>query len=155
MLDKKFQPYVENLESKFRELEAMTPVTVASLPKSMPKSGVYAFWENGQPLYVGRSNGLKDRLRYHCSKSADDAPFAFRLAREETGLKATYKKKGSRKQLLSDSRFKAAFSGAKIRIRKMDVRFVEETDQIKQTLLEIYVTVMLDTVNKCNDFDTH
>jgi hypothetical protein len=37
--------------------------------------------------------------------------------------------------------FIAAFNNAKERIRAMDFRFVEETDQNAQTLLEIYCTL--------------
>ena len=35
----------------------------------------------------------------------------------------------------------------------MDLRFVEERDQLRQTLLEIYVAAVLKT--PFNDFETH
>jgi hypothetical protein len=35
----------------------------------------------------------------------------------------------------------------------MDVRYVEETDPLRQALLEIYVSIILKT--PYNDFDTH
>jgi hypothetical protein len=35
----------------------------------------------------------------------------------------------------------------------MDLRFVEETDPLRQAFLEIYASVVLGT--KYNDFDTH
>jgi len=35
----------------------------------------------------------------------------------------------------------------------MDVRYVEETDPLRQALLEIYVSIVLKT--PYNDFDTH
>ena len=38
-------------------------------------------------------------------------------------------------------------------LRKMDVRFVGESDPVKQALLEIYVAVVSGA--KYNDFDTH
>ncbi len=83
------------------------------------------------------------------------AAFAFRLAREATGnIKATYKKgKGSRAELMKNRKFAAAFRAAKERIGKMDVRFVEEADPVRQTLLEVYVAVALRA--RYNDFDTH
>lgn len=40
-----------------------------------------------------------------------------------------------------------------MRIRKMDVRFVEEADPLRQTLLEIYIAVSANS--RYNDFDTH
>jgi hypothetical protein len=83
------------------------------------------------------------------------AAFAFRLARESTGnLRATYKKgPGSRTGLMEDPAFAQAFDDAKTRIRQMDLRFVAESDPIRQTLLEVYVAVTLNT--PYNDFDNH
>jgi len=42
---------------------------------------------------------------------------------------------------------------AKERIRKMDLRFVEESDQTTQVLLEVYCAVALKA--PYNDFNTH
>lgn len=132
----------------------MDPLTLSALPKDVPKSGIYLFSEGASHLYVGRSRRLRHRLRYHSSSSADDAPFAFKLAREETkNLKATYAPKGSRKALLADPVFRAAFQAAKVRIRKMAIRFVAEPDANRQALLEIYATIALGA--RYNDFDTH
>jgi hypothetical protein len=83
------------------------------------------------------------------------AAFAFRLAPEATGnLKATYRKgAASRVELALDPEFLLAFTEAKARIRQMSVRFVEETNPTKQALLEIYVSVVLQT--PYTDFDNH
>ena len=82
------------------------------------------------------------------------AAFAFQLAREETGnTVAAYTKEGSRKALMADPGFAKAFEDAKARIRQMDLRYVEETDQVRQCLLEIYAAVVLDT--PYNSFGTH
>ena len=113
--------------------------------------------EGDRHLYVGRSNDIRKRLSRHCRPGATHrmAAFAFRLAREATGnLKATYKSRaGSRAALIADESFLAAFNNAKARISRMSVRFVEETDPIRQALLEIYVSVVLQT--PYNDFDNH
>jgi hypothetical protein len=45
------------------------------------------------------------------------------------------------------------FKAAKVRIRAMQVRFVEESDPIRQMLLEVYVAVVHGT--PYNDFDNH
>jgi hypothetical protein len=66
---------------------------------------------------------------------------------------ATYTREGSRKALLADATFKAEYECAKNRIRRMNVRYVRESDPVKQALLEIYVA--LATEAKFNDFDTH
>ena len=99
---------------------------------------------------------MRQRIRNHGVETAKDnvAAFAFRIAREATGnTKASYKPKGSRKDLVKQPEFARAFSDAKERVRKMEVRFVEETDQLRQCVLEIYVAVALST--PFNDFDTH
>ena len=43
----------------------------------------------------------------------------------------------------------------KQRISNMYIRYIGESDPIKQTLLEIYVAFMTNTNAKYNDFDTH
>lgn len=156
-LDQRFIPYLESLHSKLESLLSMQPVTPLTLPKLMCKQGVYLLSESEVHLYVGRSNGIKKRIGRHCRPGATHrmAAFAFRLAREATGnLKATYKKgAGSRAALIEDVKFLQAFNEAKARIRNMNVRFVQETDPIKQALFEIYVSVVLGT--PYNDFDNH
>ncbi len=54
---------------------------------------------------------------------------------------------------MQDPAFFAAFVGAKERIRGMDYRYVEESDQNRQALMEIYCAVVLET--PYNDFGTH
>ena len=118
--------------------------------------GVYLFSEGGRDLYVGRTNGLKDRYSRHCAAWANHntASFAFRLARETTGnTKATYKAEGGRKALAADPLFADAFREGKTRLRAMDFRWVEEGDPVRQCLLEVYVAVVLQT--PYNDFDNH
>ena len=152
-----FTVFVESLHGKYEKLVSCPMCCDGRLPKTIPKSGVYLFSENGKPLYVGRSNRLRGRYAKHCGKSSphNAAAFAFKLAREATGKRtASYiAGKDDRKTLMQDPAFKQAFEEAKARIRKMDYRFVEETDQVKQALLEIYCTVVLQT--SYNDFDTH
>jgi hypothetical protein len=83
------------------------------------------------------------------------AAFAFKLAREATGfLKPSYRSGDeSRKGLMKNPRFITEFEKAKERIRKMDLRYVEENDQVRQALLEIYCAVVLQA--PYNDFNTH
>jgi hypothetical protein len=155
-MNRKFATLIETLHPSYEHLLAMDPVTTESLPKETPISGIYLFTEHQKHLYVGRSNRLKSRVRRHGTKGSKHnvAAFAFKMAREATGnLQATYTTKGSRKDLVLQPEFAAAFADAKQRIRAMEVRFVEETDQLKQAILEMYVSFVLDT--PFNDFDTH
>jgi hypothetical protein len=54
---------------------------------------------------------------------------------------------------VKDVVFGPAFVACKVRIRALDLRFVEEPDPTPQALLEIYVATVLET--PFNDFDTH
>ncbi len=72
---------------------------------------------------------------------------------EVVGHKATYRKGEGRADLILRQDYADAFSEAKARIRKMDYRFVEESDQMRQALLESYVCIVLDT--PYNDFNTY
>ena len=151
-----FRRHVEALEPSFRTLIGSEPFTFRSLPKRLPKAGVYVFFETGDPLYVGRTNRVRDRLQEHCRPGSrhSSAPFAFRLAREARGLlAASYKPEGSRAHLVTDPAFSLAFSDAKSRLCSMQIRVVEESDPLRQALLEIYVAVSLQT--PYNDFDNH
>jgi hypothetical protein len=155
-MDDLFRQHVEAIVPKMAALRDMVPVTVTTLPRVMPTHAVYLFSENGNHLYVGRTNRLRKRLRNHCRPSATrfQATFAFRLAREATGnLRATYKTAGSRAALVLDPAFAQAFLDAKARVRAMNVRFVDEPHALRQCLLEIYAAVVLKT--RYNDFDNH
>ena len=151
-----FKKHVDALEPAYRRLLFMEAVHISDLPRDIPSAGIYVLYEKDQPVYVGRSNRIKPRLQEHCRPSSNHntAPFAFRLAREQTGkIKASYSPSGSRPELEKDPTFKKAFEDAKQRVRAMKVRFVEESDPIRQCLLEIYVAIC--TGAKHNDFDTH
>ena len=152
-MNARFRKHVERLEGKFRELIGTKPFRVDQLPKNVPTSGVYLFSEGKKHLYVGRSREIRRRLNYHCSGQCTVATFAFHLAREGSGfLRATYKPKGSRKELAANPKFKRAFGKATKRVREMRIRFVEETDPVRQALLELYAAISLKT--KYNKFAT-
>jgi predicted GIY-YIG superfamily endonuclease len=156
-MEQAFARYTESLHPSFQRLIAMMPVTIATLPRDAPLECVYLFSEQGKNLYVGRTRHLRQRLRQHSIPSSqhNQAVFAFRLAREATGrLLATYTGDGRRASLASeDTAFAAAFTAAKERVRAMEVRYVEETDPLRQALLEIYASIVLAT--PYNDFNTH
>ena len=155
-MNQTFAALIESLEPSFQSLVTMTPVRFAQLPVSVPLRGIYLFSEGERHLYVGRTNGMKKRLQNHCRPSGThfSATFAFRIAREATGmLKASYKAAGSRSELGAHPIFGPAFLSAKARVGAMDLRFVEESDSVRQALLEIYVATVLRT--PYNDFDNH
>lgn len=152
-MNQQFKNLVDTLDKKYQALMSMDAVTADKISPNTPRGGVYLFSEGKRHLYAGRTKRkISFRIREHFN-SADDCPFAWLLARHETGKKATYRKEGSRADLLSDPTFKAIYDCARDRIRKMQVRYVCEPDPLRQTLLEIYVSVATQT--KYNDFDTH
>ena len=157
-MNEAFRHYIDALHPAFERLVTMRPVTIATLPKNAPLQCIHLFSENGRYLYVGRTRrqSLRQRLRQHSIDSAqhNQAVFAFKIAREVTGhVHPGYTAQDSREALCADPEFSQAFLEAKRRVRKMELRYVEEADPLRQTLLEIYVAVALKT--PYNDFDTH
>ncbi|MDP2919699.1 MAG: GIY-YIG nuclease family protein [Dehalococcoidia bacterium] len=118
--------------------------------------GIYVFYENDNPIYVGRSKNIRNRLDQHCRNSSDhnSAPFAFNLAKEKYGLKFDKTDGMSRKQLSTLPAFDKLFTLEKERVSRMKIRYIEVPDPHVQTIFEVYVALMLETT-KYNDFDTH
>jgi hypothetical protein len=143
-MDSRFAGLVETLAPKLETLLAMEPLRFGQFPKVMAQSGVYLFSEGQNHLYVGRSNVLRKRYQRHF-RTHRSAAFAFLIARQETDRRTASYKKGdeSREGLMKHSAFAAAFAAAKHRMRDMDYRYVEERDQVRQALLEIYCAVVL------------
>jgi len=156
-MDGKFRDLVEMLHPSFTKLIEQNPVSDGRLPKPMPTSGIYLFSEGDKHLYIGRSRSLRRRFGLHTrpSSGTNSASFAYLLARETFGVeKPSYKNDATSRSALSvNSEFAEVFSAAKKRIRQMDYRCVEESDDTRQALLEIYCSVVLAT--PYNDFKTH
>lgn len=135
----------------------MKPVSYHSLPRDVPVQGIYLFSDGTDHLYVGRSNNMRQRFSQHCRPGSqhNQAVFAFKIARRQTGKELAAYTQGaeSRKGLALDPVFSSAFSDAKGYLRRIDIRYVEEVDQRKQALLEIYCAIALNC--SYNDFDTH
>lgn len=151
-----FKEHVDALPGLLDKLLAAEPVRVSESPSSLPACGVYVLSENGTHLYVGRSDRLRARMRDHgnASSAQTKSAFAFRLAREATGqTKASYRPKGSRKDLMKDPTFSAEFVKAKARIALMDMRCIEVSDPMRQAMLEMYAALELKT--PYNSFGNH
>jgi hypothetical protein len=152
----KFNEHVEAMPKLLNDLLTMEPVPATGIPMDAPARGVYLLSENEKHLYVGRSNTLRKRIaqQRRPGSRSNQAAFAMLIAREETGRRSTYKPKGSRDDLAkNDPVFSAAFRRAKERISRMDVRYVEVGDQMKQALFQIYLADALET--PYNNWDNH
>ena len=138
-------------------LLAANPIAArAALPRT---PGVYLFTEPGTGhLYVGRTRNLRNRIAEHCPgviprSRVPPATFAVKLARESTGLGPTYQRRGGLRDLFANHpEWRDAVATAVARIRKMEVRFVEESDPLRSTLLELMVAAELQTLY--NSFET-
>ena len=76
------------------------------------------------------------------------------LTRKIMNRKATYKAGiDNRKSLMRNEPFCKAFAEQKRRVRTMEFRCVEESNPIRQMLLEVYCAVVLKI--PFNDFDNH
>jgi hypothetical protein len=147
-MDEKFRQMVESLHPAFKRLTAGAPHTKGA---DLPKKGVYFFKEKDKPIYVGRSNNIPRRLGNHTQPKSTTS-VARLIARKDLGLQSDYRK-GAKDRILSHPKYGPAVEDAKKRIMAMEFRAVEETDQTKQALLEVYCAVVLQT--PYNDFGNH
>ena len=153
-MTKQFKKLLEKMEPLLEMLRTGSPSTRADLA-GVPERGIYAFYEGGTPLYVGRSNSIKKRLLLHSRPSSrhNSATFAFILAKEsacQVGIDITGKQ---RKEMESDPIFKGLYEQAKARVAAMEIRVVEVVDPIEQTIFEVFAAVSLAT--RYNNFDNH
>lgn len=120
-----------------------------------PKRGIYVFFENGAPVYVGRSSNLRSRLLSHGCPSSDrySATFALRLAKEEAQRQGMTIKRRKGAELEADPEFRDIFAAMRDRVAKMQIKYVEVDDANTQALFEIYVHMALQTPH--NDFENH
>ena len=152
-MNTKFEEIINQLSDLMQQLVDY-PLRQRNSLGDIPKKGIYVFYENNKPIYVGRSNRMKDRIQEHGRKSSyhNSATFAFILAKEiahEEGIDI----KKNRDVLESDSTFRNIFIKQKERVSRMNVRVIEINDPIIQTIFEVYVSMELNT--EYNDFDTH
>ena len=158
---------IDRMNEKFRELADRMPLRLQSLLErppiarddigiiQVPQKGVYVFFENEKPIYVGRSNRMKERIKEHSQISSDrySATLAFRIAKQNTPILQNKGKRQTNEQLMKNSAFRKKFEAAKNRIARTKIRFIEIEDQVEQAMFEIYAALVLDT--ELNDFSTH
>ena len=151
----KFNEYIQRMPILLNELKGKPLLNRHEL-EGIPKSGVYVFYREGKPLYVGRSNRLKERIQEHGRPSSDhySATFAFRLAKEEMSKDKDIPKDITRKELENAPGFAEMFYIARANVAQMKIRVIEIECQVDQALFEIYAVLALNTT-KYNDFSTH
>ena len=135
---------------------------LSDIPKK--KKGIYVFYENDEPIYVGRTNRLRERISEHGSQSpTKSATFAYLLAKSKLEDKGTIpeQKSGKPSSRITNAdveKYPCIISAARKRVSKMQFRVVEITDAIEQTIFEVYAALMLGTTRQqggYNDFEPH
>ena len=152
------------MNAKFDKMIDQLPLLLDQLVKSpsknrdtlgaLPQKGIYLFYENECPIYVGRSNRIKERLLEHGRPSSThtSATFAFNLAKKAAIEKEIDVNNIPRVILEKDPDFSSLFSEAKEKVSRMSIKVIEIDDQIIQTIFEVYVSVKFNTFN---EFDNH
>jgi len=104
---------VKKLEVYLEDLKNCESIECSKLSK-VPTKGIYLFLEEDKPLYIGRTNRMKDRLIQHGRQSSqhNDAGFAFRIAKEQAKNKKV-DINFSRSSLCISEIFKPYFKNAK------------------------------------------
>ena len=152
-MNERFKKLIDRMPSQLQLLLEQPLIVIDEIGiTQVPQKGVYVFFEDNKPIYVGRSNRLKKRLKEHSQRSSDhySATLAFRIAKQNT---STLQKKQTNEQLMKNRDFVEGFEAAKGRIARTKIRFIEIEDQIEQALFEIYASLALGT--ELNDFGTH
>lgn len=154
-------------KGQFKEIFETLPVLLGRLINSpfymrleLPSSldqGIYVFYENEIPLYVGRTGRkgrFKTRLLEHGRPSSghNTATFAFLIAKEKA-RKLEMNLTKPRDILEKDSEFKKIYLEAKERVSNMKIKVIEINDPITQTLFEVYAALELETLY--NEWGTH
>lgn len=144
-----FYEIVDNLNERLNEfLKTLTSSGYIDRDNLENINGIYVFYENDKPVYVGRTNKnrMRKRIQEHSrlSSNKNSASFAFLLY--------NYNKKYKEKKV---EVYNPDFVKAKKRISKMKIRILEINDPIIQTILEPYIAFKLETTSKYNKFITH
>ena len=166
-----FEAVIAKMPEYLQELKNCDIITKDSRGRFSPSfpadKGIYVFYEDEKPMYVGRSDRLKQRLSQHGLPSSghNSASFAFNIARldylnekirtETDDVEDVIRRilQMDRNELANDSEFKGLFSEARQRVKNMSIRVVEIQDPIEQTIFEVYAHMKLGT--SFNSFENH
>lgn len=138
---------------KFKELQKSKFLKRDEL-KDIP--GIYVFYKGDDPIYVGRSDKIKERVQLHTRPGSHrgSATFAFFLAKKDYLEK--YKEiKLNMAELEKDKKFIPFFKDQKKYLSDCKFKVLEENNDVLQTMLEPYIAYELGTYPKFNTFKNH
>lgn len=148
-----FRRHMNEAPSNFQALMSALAHPYGDRSKFREAAGIYVLIEEGQPVYVGRTRNLAQRLRAHVSASHNSASYAVKRVRRKYELSPTYKPEMSRHHITTQEPWRSSFLEEIENIRRMQFRFLEVRDPIDQYLLELYATMELGLDS--SGFDTH
>lgn len=149
--------YIESMDILFLELYDYFLSQPLLGRSELPSfAGIYVFYDNKKPIYVGRTNNIKKRISGHSlpSSNHNSANFAFNLAKLEFEEKLEESVAG-RDALMKDENFIEKFSTFKKQLFASKVRCIEIQNDKVQTLFEPYLALKLGTYPCNNNFDNH
>ena len=127
----------------------------------VPDRGIYVFYHGDKPIYVGRTDRMRQRLQDHGRRSSTHNKatlaflMAFRIARAlEFGSIRTL----PRNELQRDPEFEKLFDATKETVHSMGFRVVEITNPIEQAVFEVYAALEMGKTREqggYNDFENH
>ena len=150
--------YFEDLKNKisaphsmkmFAEKGVGKQTILKSLNKKSDFPGCYVLIDGNEPIYVGISRSIVQRLSQHVKGATHyDASLAYRIASQNTPHT------NQRNVAMSDQNFKQEFVNAKKYLKSLSVAFIEIQNDLEIYLFEAYCAMQLDT-SKWNTFKTH
>ena len=145
-MNEKFKESADRMLLRLQSLLEQPPISIDDIGiTQVPQKGVYVFFEGNKPIYVGRSNRLKKRIKEHISSDHYSATLALKIAKQNTSSLQKKEGKLTNKQLMKDGDFVKEFEAAKNRIARTKIRFIKIEDQAEQAMFEIYAAFVLDT----------
>lgn len=150
------KPYEVKMDNLFKELYDEFNKSEFMNKSDLPNyRGVYVFYENRKPIYVGRANNIRKRIQWHtrASSGSESASFAFNLAKKDYGNKGEIKK--TRKELMQIEEFIEIFKSHKLNLSNIEFKCINVENDILQTMFEPYLAFKLKTYPVNNTFENH
>ena len=148
--------YQTEMDSLFKDLyEEFSKSDLVKRNDLPTYRGIYAFYEKGKPIYVGRANNIRKRIQWHTRESSgsESASFAFNLAKKEYANESEITE--TRKELMQIEEFLEIFRSHKLNLSNVEFKCVEVENDILQTMFEPYLAFKLETYPINNTFENH
>ena len=147
----KFTEMIGQMGPLLRQLLEGTAFRGDTLRNLHMRHGIYVFFEDGIPVYVGRvgptsKQPMRTRINQHRNREPREAPLPAWMVRRQLNQNNI-----TARQIAENHR--PLFDQMQGRVQAMEVRVVEIEDCTIQAVFEIYAALVLQT--PFNDFCTH